>query len=372
MSKTLHTRLKGAAKPVVLFGAAAYLTLSAIACNGSATPTPPVSSPTPVATATPAPTATYTPQPTPTATPAVSQYRQQALEEIAMIRQKEPGLADVLSAQDFVNTEGYLRSYGLEWLGLVNQSIVEGNYTLGSLVNGSNTTTIFAMSKDKFRRDALSQVVKSSIPVIADFLGVKYDRSLLLIDFDASSSLTGGGFIRISANDWTLRNKTHEEGHEVYEKGAFIPAWLGEGVAEFAGIYAASKLPQTLPSLESLMASPEWKGVDKTVPDFEKWSKNVINIIDTMSSRGETVAAPVTKGYVFCYEFRQLVGQDAFAKAMGGLRDAMVVKGAAVRNPTLTDTDIESVLAQYVPAEKVQQFNQLYQSRVYGLRDTSQ
>ncbi len=392
----LENVLRDAAKPVVLFGAAAYLTLSAIACNGSATPTPPVSTPTPVATATATPKATYTPQPTPTATPAatatvvsptptatalpptptatpiISQYRQQALEQIALIAQKEPGLADVLSAQDFVNTEGYLRSYGLEWLGLVNQSIVEGNYTLGSLVNGSNTTTLFAMSKDKFRRDALLQVVKSSIPVIADFLGVKYDRSLLLIDFDNSTSAGGGGIMRINANDWTLRNKTHETGHEVYEKGANEPEWLQEGVAEFAGIYAASKLPQTLPSLESLMTSPEWKGKDKTIPNFEGAYGRALSYVNNTDSDPSPDVGPMTKGYVFLYEFRQLVGQDVFAKAMGGLQDARVVKGAADRNVKLTDTDIESVLEQYVPVEKVQQFNQLYQRMIYDLRDTSQ
>ncbi len=53
----LESMLRKSAKPVVLFGAAAYLTLSAIACNGSATPTPIV-----ISTPTPAPTVTITRQ----------------------------------------------------------------------------------------------------------------------------------------------------------------------------------------------------------------------------------------------------------------------------------------------------------------------
>lgn len=82
----LEAVLRNAAKPVMLFGAAAYLALNLIACNGSATPIVPTitpqPSPTPAATATrpppeetAVPTPTYqipTPSPTPHIPPTVN------------------------------------------------------------------------------------------------------------------------------------------------------------------------------------------------------------------------------------------------------------------------------------------------------------
>ncbi len=322
--------------------------------------------PTPIVT--PAPKFTQEPTITLTPTPALSQYQKQALEEIAVIRQKEPGLADLLAVQEWARDEGMLRSAGLKYLTLINYSISENNYTIDSLITGTNNTTIFANTKDAFKRTALLQVVKSSIPVIADFLSVRYERSLLLIDFDASISGAAGGTMLIKADDWTLRNKTHEAAHEVYEGGTFVPYWLQEGVAEFAGIYAVNKLPETLPNLASMLASPDWKGKDKSIPNFYEGYKSALDLINKADP--SEVAGSTSQGYVFLYEFRELVGHKGFAEAMGHLYNVRIVKGATDRNAKLTNKDIEAILAQKVPVDKLPAFKQLYQNRIYNLQTT--
>lgn len=308
-------------------------------------------------------------------TPIVSQYRKQALEEIAVIRQKEPGLADALVEVYVTHSiNGYpMRGFSLKDLDSFRTTIAEGNYTLDTLVNSSNTTVILTKGAAEFRRNVITQIVKSSIPVMAEFLGVEYGRPLLVINVDDSTSKAGGGRIHIQATDWTLRTQTHELGHDVWEEGVST-GWLTEGVAEFAGIYAAENFAKANPQLITfwpnyeagkLQVTQDTVSLDKTYQESDRGIK-------LRTSKGQHIS-DVDKGFVFLYEFRQLVGQEAFAEAMGHLRNEKVARevGKVARRGSLTENDIETVLKQRVPQDKQAAFEQLYQKRVYDLQTTS-
>ncbi|MBI2580752.1 hypothetical protein HYV85_02990 [Candidatus Woesearchaeota archaeon] len=337
------------------------------------------------------PTAVSTPYRQPT--PVVSQYKKQALEQIAAIRQKEPGLAAMLAEKvNVMSEDGVNRLIGFKKLVPIQNVINDGNYSIDTLVGGADKTFIVAVSKDEYRRTAMLAVFKAAIPTIEQFLGVNYSRPLLMIDLDNTESGGGGERINIEAADWTLRNKTHEAGHDVWEvypldfgihvsaDSMSTPRWLQEGVAEFAGIYAAAEFYNKNPGMVVFWPASENGKVQATpaTVSLEAMYQELSEGIKLRTSKGQPVA-DVTKGFVFLYEFRQLVGQDAFAEAMGHLYDVKVERGNTIRTKnlrgddplwTLTEKKIEDILAQKVPPDKLPKFRELYQSRVYGVQET--
>lgn len=298
--------------------------------------------------------------PRPTQQPSqLTTYQRQALEQIAAIRQKEPGLAQLLPQTDwFVNG---VNQQEVEFVTKIRQYLADGNYVLDKVThNDGSVTNLLVLSADKDERDEALVKTQQYLPAISQLLRVEYKKQLLIIDIYEG----GGGASPRNVSISTPTDLPHELTHKVYELEGDgdvnlvqTPVWLAEGLAEFITRYLrggdAYVEDQYKVYLESIQ-----QGIFKVEP-----------LSKIEPGLGKIEGRSYSLGFMFLVDYRNLVGEENFWDALLHVHDVKVIRGITA-NKLITHQDLEEILEQHVPQAQLPQFEQLYQQRVYGVQET--
>lgn len=313
--------------------------------------------------------------PRPTQQPnQLTTYQSQALEQIAAIRQKEPGLAQLLPQTGWFSNG--VDQTEAEFVGKIGKYVADGNYVLDKIThNDGSVTNLLVLSVDGAKRTESLAKTQQYLPAISRLLRIEYKKSLLIVDIFEGGG--GASFRNVSIADQT--DLPHELTHMVYDFGgdensplAQVPVWFTEGLADLVARVIRGGDEYVERQYKVYRESIE-KGLLKVEP---------LSLLELLPG---VEGSRYSLGFMLLVDYKILVGDENFLDALHHVHQVRIAKGVIphkvlinkdLENPSEKvkaiikgqHEELEAILEQHVPPDRLPEFRQLYQSRVYGVQ----